>query len=75
MLPVMSAPTVIPVAIASGKLNGETTAHTPKGRSTDRARSFGKYRPMSRSNPRFATRASAYHRRKSIASSTSATAS
>ena len=41
VFPVTRAPTVIPVAIASGKLNGETTAQTPNGRSTLIACSFG----------------------------------
>ncbi len=31
VLPVISAPTLIPTKIAAGKLNGAITAHTPYG--------------------------------------------
>ncbi len=35
VLPVISAPIDGPAASAIGKLKGDTTAHTPYGRSTD----------------------------------------
>src|SRR5690349_7934696 len=34
VFPVINAPAIIPPASANGKLNGETTAHTPYGRRT-----------------------------------------
>jgi hypothetical protein len=51
VLPATSAPPAGPAARASGKLNGEITAHTPYERSTLLLRSPGPSVPICCSNP------------------------
>ena len=51
VFPDASAPPAGPAASASGKLNGEMTAHTPYGRSTLRLSSPGPSVPIFSTNP------------------------
>src|SRR5438309_2157148 len=75
VFPVIRAPADMPAAIAKGKLNGATTAHTPYGFNIARALSPGRNVPIVCSYPWFRIISVAYHRNRSAASSTSATAS
>ena len=51
VLPATSAPALMPVTSATGKLNGPMTPNTPNGRRTLRLRSPGESVPSGTSNP------------------------
>src|SRR5439155_23788250 len=75
VLPVIRAPVDIPAAIARGKLNGATTAHTPYGLRMDRVVSPGRNCPIASSYPCFGSISAAYQHICSVSYSTSSISS